>query len=92
MWFHSYNGALMELHNVMSHYRQKRLSRNCLFFIGQNCATWFPPAAGDSREAGILAGYTAVPNKISVLLVRKTGDCTVNKQLVVAATEDLNSC
>ena len=60
--------------------------------IGQNCATWLPPTAGDSKEASVLAGYTAIPYKISALLVRKRGKCTVNNQPVVVATKDLNGC
>lgn len=69
-----------------------RLSRNCLFFIGQNCATWLLPTAGDSKEASVLAGYTAIPYKISTLLVRQRGKCTLNNQPVVVATKDFNGC
>ena len=29
------------------------------------------PTAGDSKEARVLARYTAIPHKISALLVRK---------------------
>lgn len=57
------------------------------FFIGQSCVTWLPPVLRDSREASVLAGYIATPKKISALLERREGECTVNKQLVVAATK-----
>lgn len=84
----------VELCGVISHYRQRVAAQqgfpetHSLFSVGQNCATWLPPAVVDSKEASVLSGYTAVPYKISTLLVRKRGKCTVNKQFVVAAIKD----